>query len=114
MTNKEALQANINFPLKDASIEFALTNVGLNGADVYTSDNLQKVETALAGLLLILATSPKSVSELDYSLSSQDVADILELRSIYLKRYDLPDETLGQAPTISDATAFWGTTNYDC
>ena len=112
MTNKEALQAQINFPLKDQSIELALLNQGIDGNAEYTPENKEAVETALAALILIVATSPKSVSELDYSISSQAVEDLLKLRSLILKRYNLPDETAYTGPVIQDATHFWGTTDY--
>lgn len=113
MTNREALLAQIDYPLKSTAVDLALLNQGIEGDAEYTVEQKQAVETALAGLILIVATSPKSVSELDYSLSKDSVDDLLKLRSLILKRYDLPDELACTGATIHDATHFWGTTNYD-
>lgn len=113
MTNKEALQAQVGYPLKPESIDIALINAKVQPDTVYDPDTQrQGVETALAGLLFILTTNPKSVSELDFSLSTQEISDLLYLRSIILKRWNLPDDTdIGQT-YIQDVTHFWGTTNY--
>lgn len=108
MTNKGALQAQINFPLKDSSIELALLNASVNPDLEYIPEDSQKgVETALAGLILIIATSPKSVSELDYSVSAQDMDDLLKLRSLILNRYNLPDELAYRGSIIQDASNLW-------
>jgi hypothetical protein len=108
MTNKEALQAQINFPLKDSSIELALLNASVNPDLEYIPEDSQKgVETALAGLILIIATSPKSVGELDYSVSAQDIEDLLSLRSIFVKRWNLPDELAYHGAIIQDASNLW-------
>lgn len=108
MTNKEALRAQINFPIKDSSIELALLNASVNPDLEYIPEDSQKgVETALAGLILIIATSPKSVSELDYSVSAQDIEDLLALRSVFIKRWNLPDELAYRGAIIQDASNLW-------
>lgn len=109
MTNKEALQAQIsNYPLRESSVELALLNVGVVATGEYVPENDREgVETALAGLIFIMCTSLKSVSELDYSLTTQDVSDLLLLRSILLKRWNLPDETAYTGAIIQDGTYHW-------
>lgn len=108
MTNKEALLSQINFPLSGSSIELALTNAGVTSNMEYVPLESQRgVETALAGLILIIATSPKSVSELDYSISAQDIDDLLKLRSVFIKRWNLPDELAYQGAIIQDASNLW-------
>ena len=112
MTNKQALQAYIGYPIKSDSIDLALINASVTPDEIYTVDNQEKVETALAGLLLIMLTNPKSISELDFSLTTADVSAISELRSVLIIRWGLPDELATERSYIQDATHFWGTTNY--
>lgn len=108
MTNKEALQAQIsNYPLSDNAIEVALTNASVDPDGTYTVAGQQAVETALAGLIFIMCTSVKSVSELDYSLTTKDVSDLLLLRSAILKRWNLADETAYTGSIIQDGTMYW-------
>jgi hypothetical protein len=113
MTNKEALKAQINYPVREDSIDLALLNAGVSPETTYVPATHQKgVETALAGLIFILVTSPKSESELDYSLTSQDIDQLLALRSVILKRWDLTDEFANTGAVIKDGTANWGSSNY--
>ena len=112
MTNKEALQAQFNFPLKESAFDLALTNQGLAGEETYTLENKSKVDLALAELIFIAATSPASVRELDYQISQQTITELLKLRSLILARNNVPDELAYQGAIIQDATHFWGTTDY--
>lgn len=112
MNNKEALQAQFNFPLKENAFDLALTNQGLAGTDTYSIENKSKVDLAIAELIFIAATSPASVRELDYQISQQTITELLKLRSLILARNNIPDELAYQGAIIQDATQFWGTTDY--
>ena len=108
MTVREALLAQINYPMPEKAVELALLNAGIDGAAEYVpADHRQSVELALAGLIFIIATSPKSVSELDYSLSKDNIDELLKLRSLILKRYNQPDELAYTGAIIQDASNLW-------
>jgi hypothetical protein len=113
MTNKEALKAQIEYPISEASVDLALLNAGVSPETTYVpATHREGVETALAGLIFIMCTGSKSESELDYSLTKQDIDKLLGLRSIILKRWDLTDELANTGATIQDGTSHWGSANY--
>lgn len=103
MTNKEALlaQSSTLQNVTDASINFYLEEQSLNGSGTYVSANRQQIDMALAGLLFVLCTSPKSVSELDFTLTQQDVSSLLKLRSSLFAKWDVIDPAAKQRPTIT-------------
>lgn len=103
MTNKEALiaQSSTLQQVTDGSIEFYLEEQSLTGSDTYSATNRQALDMALAGLLFVLCTSPKSVSELDFTLTQQDISGLLELRSSLLRKWGLVDTMATPKPTIT-------------
>lgn len=116
MTNLEALQAQLQYPLKASAFQVALLNQSVTGSDQYSPENAENrkgVDLALADLILIMITAPKTISELDFSLGKEDADNLLALRSLISKKYGLPDGLEQQAPVIQDVTYLWGTTNYD-
>jgi len=102
MTNLQALQAELNRKLPAMTLELALMKVGLDSEATYVApDNIQRVETALAGLIFTIAVAPKSVKELDYQVTEHDMDDLLKLRLIIIKRYGLPDELAPEENTVT-------------
>jgi len=63
-------------------------------------------DLALAGLLFWICTSRKSIKELDFQVTQSDVDDWLKLRSILLKRWDVPNE-LDNDPVIESTSDLW-------
>jgi len=94
MTYKEALlaQTAILDKVPTSAVEFQLVNQGLVPDATYNTEKLKEVELALAGLILWVITLPKSVSELDYSITRQDGDVLLRLRSAILSKWGVPDE----------------------
>jgi len=102
MTNLKALQAELNRPMPSITLELALLKAGLDADSVYAvPDNIKPVEIALAGLILTIAMSPKSVKELDYQVTEHDMDDLLKLRLIIIKRYGLVDELAEKENTVT-------------
>jgi len=102
MTNLQALQAKLNRKLPEIALELALQENGLTTAAEYNAvTNIKPVEVSLAGLILAIAMSPKSVKELDYQVTQHDMDDLLKLRSIILIRYGLPDELAEKENTVT-------------
>jgi hypothetical protein len=102
MTNLQALQAKLNRNLPVMTLELALLENGLEAANEYhPKDNIQAVEVSLAGLILAIAMSPKSVKELDYQVTQHDMDDLLKLRLIIINRYGLPDELAEKENTVT-------------
>lgn len=105
MTNLQALRAELNRDMPEMMLELALLKVKLDSSATYVvPDSVQPVETALAGLILTIALAPKSVKELDYQVTEQELSELLKIRSIILKRYGLPDELAPQENTITGSS----------
>jgi len=105
MTNLQALQAKLNRSLPALTLELALLEAGLDASAEYVvADNIKPVEIALAGLILTIASAPKSVKELDYQVTEHEMEGLLKIRSIILKRYGLPDELAPQENTVDGAS----------
>ena len=102
MTNLKALQAKLNRNLPEIALELALQENGLVATAAYNAvTDIKPVEVSLAGLILAIAMSPKSVKELDYQVTQHDMDDLLKLRSIILIRYGLPDELAEKENTVT-------------
>lgn len=106
LTNLAAMKAKLNYPLPGDAFRLALQNAGLKPELAYSASSAMAVDVAIAELILTVALSPKLVSDLDYSISTQDLAGLLQLRSLILKRYNLPDELAYTGPVIQAAS--WG------
>jgi hypothetical protein len=55
-------------------------------------------------LIYTIALAPKNVKELDYQVTDHDMDDMLKLRSVILKRYNLPDELAPEENTVNGAS----------
>lgn len=99
MTNKEALQAQSSFikNISDGILDFHLNEFNLVGSEVYTAESRKNLDQAFAGLILFISTQPKSIRELDWQITNQDVADLLKIRRALLAKWDIPD---GEQPKI--------------
>ncbi|MDP3561725.1 MAG: hypothetical protein Q8R83_06080 [Legionellaceae bacterium] len=102
MTNEEALKAQFSSlnKVKPMSIQFHLMEQSLNASDEYTLGNRKALDLALAGLLFVLATNPKSISELDFSITSHDPKELLQMREGLLNKWNVKD-TMSTGPTIT-------------
>jgi len=102
MTNLKALQAKLNRDLPEIALELALQENGLVATTEYNPvTDIKPVEVALAGLILAIAMSPKSVKELDYQVTQHDMDDLLKLRLIIINRYGLVDELAEKENTVT-------------
>jgi hypothetical protein len=102
MTNLQALQAKLNRRLPEMTLELALLENGLDADATYNPvSGIKSVEIALAGLILAIAMSPKSVKELDYQVTQHDMDDLLKLRLIIINRYGLVDELADKENTVT-------------
>ncbi|MDM8174782.1 hypothetical protein QT327_10505 [Olivibacter sp. 47] len=107
MTNREALKSKIAQPVPEDTIDLNLIEQNLQPDSEYdpSSDiNRKGIDLALAGLILFVCFQPKSVRELDYQITQQDVSDLLRLRSGLLARWNEEDDMDGVAiiNSISD------------
>lgn len=69
MTNKEALVAVLGgFEVPDDTLEKALLDVGIRGAQEYVSDNAEDIDVCAIDILQLLLSVP-NVSEGGYSIS---------------------------------------------
>ncbi len=109
MNNKETLQFEFGQKVPDGVLSTQLKKAGLNPDDEFdptTGENSKMMDLALAGLLFWICTSRKSIKELDFQVTQSDVDDWLKLRSILLKRWDVPNE-LDNDPVIESMSDLW-------
>lgn len=109
MTNQEALQSKINFAIKPVSVQTALMDQEIDPSGEYNpsdKDNRKAVDLALAALILVVCTSPKSIKELDFQIAQHDVDQLLLLRSVILRKHGEPDE-LDNSPKIISISDLW-------
>ena len=99
MTYKEALQAQSEFisNVSDGVLDFHLSEFNLVGSDTYTTENRKEIDLAFAGLILFIATQPKSIRELDWQITNHDVSDLLKIRSGLLAKWGISD---GSQPKV--------------
>lgn len=109
MTNREALQAELSVRVPSNTIDLNLGKQKLDPAAIYdpeSDENQRGIDLALAGLILFICLSPKSLKELDLQLTNQDVKDLLLVRSGLLKKHGVDDE-MSQEPTIESVSDLW-------
>lgn len=100
MTNLEALKARVNYPLPDNSLELALINRSLDKDDIYAATS-QAFDLAYADCLATMISSPASVSEGGFSISTADLKRLADIaNSIYLK-YGVASLLPSEKPTVT-------------
>lgn len=99
MTFKEALQAQSEFitNVSDGVLDFHLSEFDLVGSDEYTNESRKELDLAFAGLILFLSTQAKSIRELDWQITQQDIGDLLKVRSSLLAKWGVSD---GSQPKV--------------
>lgn len=109
MTNREALQAQIQLRVPPVTLDLNLVKNGVDPDAEFKpldTENVRGIDLALAGLILFICLSPKSIKELDFAITQQDVKDLLALRSGLLKKHGVDDE-MSQEPTIISISDRW-------
>jgi|GEM_PF-4138051 len=93
MTYKEAIlsQTAIFGKLPESAIEFQLARQGLDADDPYSEDKSKEFVNVIKGLILWVMSLPKSVSELDYSITMQDIDGLKEVFALLCDMYGIPD-----------------------
>jgi len=86
MTNLEALRARVGYPLTDNALEYALSKRSLDKDDIWQATS-EAFDLAYADALVIVLTSPDSVSEGGYNISSNDKKFIAETANQIYKTY---------------------------
>lgn len=97
MTNLEAIQADVNYPLPANSFKKALLDRGLNDMDEYDPENFKPFELATADAIYKMCTSP-NVTEGGYSLSVTEKKELMDFASSLYKKHGEDDPS---TPTIS-------------
>jgi hypothetical protein len=109
MTNQEALQAELSVRVKSDTIELNLIKQKLEPDAEYDpedTDNVRGVDLALAGIILFISIAPKSIKELDFAITQQEVKDLLLVRAGILERYGVDDE-MSQNAEITNISDRW-------
>lgn len=110
MIIREALKAKVSIPAKQNTIDLILTENGLVPEDEYNPADetaRRNMDLSQAGLILWICTNPKSVKELDYQITQQDISDLLILRAGILKRWGVDYEFADEGPTIQIISDLW-------
>lgn len=109
MTNREALQAQIQLRVPPVTLDLNLVKNGVEPDAEFkpdNTDNVRGIDLALAGLILFICLSPKSIKELDFMITNQEVKDLLAFRAGILKRYGVDDE-MSQDAEITNISDRW-------
>lgn len=101
MTNLEALQARLGYPLSENSFTLALESRGLVPINTFTGSDIQAFDLAYADMLTTLITSPDNVSEGGFSISSADRKMIAEIADRIYDQYDTANVIPKQNPTAT-------------
>jgi hypothetical protein len=104
MTNLEALQAKVGYPLATNTFILALINRGLSQTETYVAANMRLLELSQADCLKTLISSP-NVSEGGYSLSASDKASIRKLADCIYSKWGESQNVSN--PVIRDLTDRW-------
>ena len=89
MTNLEAIQAKVTYPLPTNSFILALTDNGLVSTDTYSVANKKALELCQADLCLVLVTQP-NITEGGYQVSINDKKVLTDMANKICSKYDLP------------------------
>ncbi len=85
MTNLEALQASLMYPVEEAKLKKALFDRDLDHLDDYIKSNKRLVDLAMADTLVIMINTPQ-IQEGGFQMALTDKSNLMKVASaIYLK-----------------------------
>jgi len=100
MTNLEALRARVGYPLSDDAITIALERRGKQTTDTFDATaDARAFDLAYADCLITILTSPASLSEGGYSISTGDKKVIQDTANFIYNRYSEPSPIMQSKPT---------------
>lgn len=89
-TVKEVIKASLGYQIPDATVEIAIIERGLQPEEVRDTSNYEQtkgIDLIKADLIDFLLTLPKSVKELDYQITQQDAAALMDVKSRLLAKW---------------------------
>ena len=99
MTNLEALQASLIYPVEEAKLKKALFDRELNFLEDYSISSKRLMDLTVADILVMLINAP-AISEGGFSMSLSDKQSLMKTAGSIYQKYGEPDPFI---PTISSA-----------
>lgn len=99
MTNRDAVKGIIGFVVPSGALDARAEFAEIDLDATYVKEDKRKIVIFSASLLLFIAQSPKSLSELDWSVTNRSVADLLLIRKAILFENGIKDKF--NVPTIN-------------
>lgn len=100
MTYLEAIKGKVCYPLSEKAFGLALLDRGLTSTSDYTATS-EAFELAYADCLVMLLTSPKSVSESGFSLTTADKETLKEIANGIYSKYEEASPLRKDTPTAT-------------
>lgn len=104
MTNLEALEASVNYPIAKIKLQKILVDNGINDSDTYKGIT-KSFELATAAVYVLLVTSA-NISEGDYQISATDKSNYIKLAEAIYTKYGLANP-LKPKSTVRNASHLW-------
>jgi len=102
MTNLEALRARVGYPLSDDSLTIALERRGKLTTDTFdATTDAEAFDLAYADSLVTILTSPASLSEGGYSISTGDKKVIQDTANFIYNKYSKPSPIMKSKPVAT-------------
>ena len=97
MNNLDAIKAKVGYPVSDNSVELALTTRGLTTSDEFSATS-QAFDLAYADVIMTIVTSPTSMSEGGFSISSADRQTLINIANNIYRRYEVANPLEAMRP----------------
>lgn len=93
MTIKEVVKSKLWIDVPDSAINVAIIEAEASPDDEYgpSKEVLKAVDMALASVILVLLTKPKTITQLDFTITMQDAKTLAQLRRSLLAKWGEED-----------------------
>lgn len=103
MTNFEAIQASVMYPVEDAKLNKVLFDRDLTPIDEYSKDNKKALDLAMADLYLVMITTPQ-IQEGGYQISLTEKSNLMKVVSSIYGKYGETDPFASKSPSVTGAS----------
>jgi hypothetical protein len=100
MTNFEAIQASVIYPVEDAKLNKVLFDRDLNPSELYSKENKRAVDLATADLYVSMIATPQ-ITEGGYQISLTDKSNLMKVASAVYLKYGEKDPFAEIKPSVT-------------
>lgn len=103
MTNFEAIQASVMYPVEDPQLKKVLFDRDLSPEEDYSRANKKALDLAMADLYVVMVTTPQ-ITEGGYQLTLTDKSNLMKVASSLYVRNGEADPFGDKTPTVTGAS----------